>query len=98
MINGQTGTGKSYIARKFFDYCVAEGYIPSNGKFVSFNCAEYADNPELLTSTLFGYAKGSFTGAETAHNGLLMKQIMACYFLMKFIDWILKDRKNYFLI
>lgn len=70
LINGQTGTGKSYIARKFFDYCVAEGYIPSNGKFVSFNCAEYADNPELLTSTLFGYAKGSFTGAETAHNGL----------------------------
>lgn len=70
LINGQTGTGKTYIARKFFDYCVAEGYIPSNGKFVSFNCAEYADNPELLTSTLFGYAKGSFTGAETAHNGL----------------------------
>ena len=30
LINGQTGTGKSYIARKFFDYCVAEGYIPSN--------------------------------------------------------------------
>lgn len=70
LINGQTGTGKSYIAKKFFDYCVAEGYIPSYGKFISFNCAEYADNPELLTSTLFGYAKGAFTGADISHNGI----------------------------
>ncbi|WEV51536.1 sigma 54-interacting transcriptional regulator [Lactobacillus sp. ESL0731] len=70
LINGQTGTGKSYIARKFFDYCVEKGYIAAQGKFVSFNCAEYADNPELLTSTLFGYAKGAFTGADEAHKGL----------------------------
>ena len=70
LINGQTGTGKSYIVRKYFDYCVAEGYIPADGKFVSFNCAEYADNPELLTSTLFGYVKGAFTGADNDHPGL----------------------------
>ena len=70
LINGQTGTGKSYIAKKFFDYCVEEGYIPSNGKFISFNCAEYADNPELLSSTLFGHVKGAFTGADSDHTGL----------------------------
>ena len=70
LINGQTGTGKSYIARKYFEYCVAEDYISKDGKFVSFNCAEYADNPELLTGTLFGYVKGAFTGADSNHLGL----------------------------
>lgn len=70
LINGQTGTGKSYIARKFFDYCVLKKYISPEGKFVSFNCAEYADNPELLASTLFGYIKGAFTGAEETSHGL----------------------------
>lgn len=70
LITGQTGTGKSYIARKYFEYCVAENYISKEGKFVSFNCAEYADNPELLTGTLFGYVKGAFTGADSNHLGL----------------------------
>ena len=70
LINGQTGTGKSYLAKKYFDYCVAENYLAPDSKFISFNCAEYADNPELLTSTLFGYVKGAFTGAEQDHAGL----------------------------
>lgn len=70
LINGQTGTGKSYIAKKYFDYCIEENYLAPEGKFISFNCAEYADNPELLTSTLFGYVKGAFTGADDNHSGL----------------------------
>jgi Transcriptional regulators containing an AAA-type ATPase domain and a DNA-binding domain len=43
------------------------------------NCAQYANNPELLTSNLFGYVKGAFTGAtedkkgafESADRGIL---------------------------
>ncbi|MEG0411229.1 MAG: sigma 54-interacting transcriptional regulator, partial [Erysipelotrichaceae bacterium] len=36
-----------------------------------FNCADYADNPELLSASLFGYIKGSFTGADGDHIGSL---------------------------
>ncbi|MDF7683240.1 sigma 54-interacting transcriptional regulator [Lactobacillus sp. ESL0679] len=81
LINGPTGTGKSYLAEKFFEYCREEGVISSKGRFVSFNCAEYADNPELLTSTLFGYVKGAFTGAEEAHDGLFDKANNGMLFL-----------------
>lgn len=70
LLTGATGTGKSYLAGKFYEYCVNKGYLQKDGKFVSFNCAEYADNPELLTSTLFGYTKGAFTGADMAKPGL----------------------------
>ena len=38
-----------------------------------FNCAEYADNPQLLLATLFGYAKGAYTGAINESVGLIGK-------------------------
>ncbi|BBM18418.1 hypothetical protein G15_2083 [Enterococcus avium] len=39
--------------------------------FAILNCADYADNPELLSATLFGYKTGAFTGAEKDTAGLL---------------------------
>lgn len=33
------------------------------------NCAQYANNPELLTSQLFGHLKGAFTGADSDKIG-----------------------------
>ncbi len=47
--------------------CGAHALIP----FVEFNCAEYADNPQLLLSHLFGYKKGAFTGALEDKPGLV---------------------------
>jgi Sigma-54 interaction domain. len=41
--------------------------------FIVFNCADYADNPQLLMSQLFGYVKGAFTGAESSKAGLVEK-------------------------
>ena len=46
---------------------------------MTLNCAQYADNPELLTSNLFGHVSGAYTGAtqdkvgafEAADGGLL---------------------------
>lgn len=37
------------------------------------NCADYANNPELLSATLLGYKKGSFTGADSDKTGLLQE-------------------------
>ena len=74
LITGSTGSGKSHFARTIWEYaketkalCGAHAPIP----FVEFNCAEYADNPQLLLSHLFGYKKGAFTGALEDKPGLV---------------------------
>ena len=41
--------------------------------FVTFNCADYFNNPQLLLSQLFGHVKGAFTGADTDKIGLVEK-------------------------
>jgi len=63
LITGETGTGKSMLAR----------YIHERGQraeqpFVSLNCASVPE--QLLESELFGHAKGSFTGATETRQGL----------------------------
>ncbi|MDK2866182.1 MAG: hypothetical protein PWP38_497 [Clostridiales bacterium] len=73
LITGESGTGKSVLAR----------YIHNESRFgshelVEVNCAAFPET--LLESMLFGYEKGAFTGAlatgkpgliETAENGTL---------------------------
>jgi formate hydrogenlyase transcriptional activator len=72
LILGETGTGKELVAR-----AVHELSPRRKGSFVKVNCA--AIPASLLESELFGYEKGSFTGAvaqkigrfELAHKGTL---------------------------
>ena len=73
LIEGETGTGKEVIAQSIHNYSEV-----SNGPFVAVNCAAFPEN--LLESELFGYAPGSFTGAdrkgkrglfELAHGGTI---------------------------
>lgn len=69
LLVGESGVGKSFIANLAYKFAQQEGLV--TGKWVVLNCAEYADNPELLSSILFGNVKGAFTGAEQDKDGLL---------------------------
>ncbi|MCP0887429.1 sigma 54-interacting transcriptional regulator [Ligilactobacillus sp. WILCCON 0076] len=71
MLVGQTGVGKTYFANRIFAYAQYRGVFSNQVPFISFNCADYYNNPQLLLATLFGYAKGAFTGATSDQSGLV---------------------------
>ncbi|WEV50888.1 sigma 54-interacting transcriptional regulator [Lactobacillus sp. ESL0731] len=73
LITGESGTGKSYLVSLINRFCRNYKLIAHNAPFITINCAQYADNPELLTSNLFGYTKGAFTGADSDHQGAFVE-------------------------
>jgi transcriptional regulator with AAA-type ATPase domain/transcriptional regulatory protein LevR/mannitol/fructose-specific phosphotransferase system IIA component (Ntr-type) len=73
LLLGPSGVGKSLLAELMYKYAVLTGNFTKDAPFIVFNCADYADNPQLLLSQLFGYVKGAFTGAEKDRKGLVEK-------------------------
>ncbi len=62
LLLGASGTGKELLARAVHDLSDRK-----HGKFIAINCAAIPEN--LLESELFGYEKGSFTGAVKQTKG-----------------------------
>lgn len=71
MLTGDSGVGKSYIASLIHKYAIYRDCIDEKAPIITFNCADYANNPELLSANLFGYKKGAFTGADKDKPGLI---------------------------
>ncbi|MEI6214262.1 MAG: sigma-54 dependent transcriptional regulator [Desulfuromonadales bacterium] len=63
LITGETGTGKELIARAIHN---ASG---RNGEFVTVNVAGLDDI--MFSDTLFGHARGAYTGADRERKGLI---------------------------
>lgn len=72
-LHGSSGTGKELFARSIHNESLRK-----EGPFIAINCATLPEN--LIESELFGYEKGSFTGAnpkgrigkfEQANNGTI---------------------------
>lgn len=63
LITGESGTGKELVAKAIHQYSNR-----SEKNFIAVNCSGLTDS--LLESELFGYTKGSFTGATSDKQGL----------------------------
>jgi DNA-binding NtrC family response regulator len=73
LIEGETGTGKEIIARAI------HSLSRRKGPFVRVNVAGLDDN--IFADTLFGHAKGAFTGADTHRPGLVERAAGGTLFL-----------------
>ncbi len=63
LIEGESGSGKEIVASSYLHHNTKRGHKP----FFALNCA--AISPSLVEPTLFGYAKGAFTGAVSTKSG-----------------------------
>jgi transcriptional regulatory protein RtcR len=67
LLMGPTGSGKSQLARRIFELKKSRHQVA--GSFVEVNCATVRGDAAM--STLFGHARGAFTGAVKDRPGLL---------------------------
>jgi len=64
LITGETGTGKELFAQ-----AIHKNSSIAEGRFVVVDCSALPET--LVESILFGHAKGAFTGADKAQEGLI---------------------------
>ena len=74
LLRGESGTGKELVARSLWKYSPR-----ADRPFVVINCVAIPDS--LLESELFGYERGSFTGADQARPGRIEQAAGGTVFL-----------------
>lgn len=74
LIQGESGTGKELVARAIH----YKGAFAKNA-FIAVNCAAIPEN--LLEAELFGFMKGSFTGANETRDGFFQAANSGTIFL-----------------
>jgi DNA-binding NtrC family response regulator len=75
LIEGESGCGKEIVANR----CLHHDTKRRDKPFLALNCA--AISPNLVEPTLFGYAKGAFTGATSAKSGYFEEAAEGTLFL-----------------
>ncbi|MBP1039568.1 sigma 54-interacting transcriptional regulator [Vagococcus sp. BWB3-3] len=81
LLIGETGVGKTTFANTMYQFAVESEKLKSDAPYIIFNCADYAGNPQLLLSHLFGHVRGAFTGADTDRKGLVAQANNGILFL-----------------
>ncbi len=87
LITGENGTGKELVARE-----IQFKSLRKTKPFISVNCAAIPEN--LIESELFGYVKGSFTGANEDRTGKIECANSGTLFLDEIADMSLATQSK----
>lgn len=88
LITGETGSGK-----ELFAWALHNNSSRINNKFVVVDCAALPET--LVESTLFGFEKGSFTGADRSQEGLIKQADGGTLFLDEVGEMPLSTQKSF---
>ncbi len=88
LVTGETGTGKELIA-----WAVHANSSRAGNNFVVVDCA--ALSATLVESTLFGYEKGAYTGADKGQEGLIKQADGGTLFLDEIGELPLAVQKSF---
>ncbi len=88
LITGETGTGK-----ELFALAIHRNSPRALKNFVVVDCAALPEN--LVESTLFGYEKGAYTGADKAQDGLIVQADGGTLFLDEVGELPLSIQRNF---
>lgn len=81
LLLGETGVGKTMFAELMHRFAIESSIYSPQAPFISFNCADYANNPQLLLARLFGCKKGAYTGADKDQIGFVERANKGILFL-----------------
>ncbi|MDR7869685.1 MAG: sigma 54-interacting transcriptional regulator [Tissierellaceae bacterium] len=77
IITGESGTGKTMLARTIYYYAKNIGVLKEDAPFIEVNCAQYT-NSDIAAMEVFGSHEGAYTGSkdkkglfELANGGIL---------------------------
>jgi two-component system NtrC family response regulator len=88
LITGETGSGK-----ELFAWAIHNNSARADRKFVVVDCAALPET--LVESTLFGFEKGSFTGADRSQEGLIKQADGGTLFLDEVGEMPISTQKSF---
>lgn len=71
LLIGENGVGKTYFINTMIEYAKINKIVNNNTPFITINCADYIDHPNLLNSKIFGICKDNYNNLNTDEDGVL---------------------------
>jgi len=63
IITGESGTGKTMLAKAIYEYAKKIGVIREEAPFIAINCAQFT-NSDIAAMEIFGSSEGAYTGSK----------------------------------
>ena len=71
-MSGESGTGKSLLAKKIYEFSKEKGLINENGQLVKLNCKYFMNDETMIKNLFIDYGKAALERRKTEWFILIM--------------------------